>query len=181
MDKHVFRKEILGLYKFFRKRKADLPDEETVDDWYEFLKQFPNNAFREAIKRLKSQDKLPFNIPKALKDSWGGYVSDNPGMITRNKNYMKCKDCGSSGAFLILLHNRAHRRLYQYVVPCSKCNNWQKLFSNSGAKRVSAETLIRKNIPFKPYNHVLPVDWDDNGYIGKGSETIFNGHRERVA
>lgn len=182
MDKHVFRKEILGLYKFFRKPKVSLPDEQTIDDWFDFLKKMPNNAFQKAIGMMKNKDSIPFNVPKAIKDSWAEYAASNPKEIIPDiNNYQECSDCNSSGGFYVLLFSRYQKRMYQYLLPCGSCNNWMKLFKNPQLKRVTAERLIEKNIPFKPFNRAFPATWDKHGYTGRGVGSIFNGIRREVA
>lgn len=167
MDKHIFQKEILGLYKFFRRKKADLPDDSTIDDWYSFLKIIPNNAFVLSVNGLKNKEKLPFNIPKALKDSWQEYVSQNPRKVLQKNDYIKCNDCNSSGGFLALIYDRRVGLRFPAIKLCSACNNWTKIINAPNCKRISAQQLEKEGVPYKPYNQVLPARWNNDGWIGR--------------
>lgn len=165
MEPTVFNGQLKSLFKYFRKPEKDWPDDETTVDWYERLKDMPDSAFRKAVSKLKDRDRLPFNIPKAVRDAWTEYLAHNPKKEYRKTDYRSCGDCGSTGIFNILVPREIGPGLISKIVFCSRCDNWERWGSDQSVQRISARELFEKNIPFLPGNRVAVPEKDENGHI----------------
>lgn len=162
MEKRIFAKEMLSLFKFFR--RSELPDDSVIDEWYDILKYLPSNAFSVAIRKLKDQERLPYNIPKAIKTAWSEFNAENPKKSDPIGELKPCEECNSSGGYLVLLYHREIRQYHFRLVMCSQCDNWKKIGSCSSLRKTSASKLKARGLAFKPFNQVLPARPDPEAF-----------------
>ncbi len=110
------------IYLYFAKRPAN---QQQKDVWYDDLKKIPSEARKYILDALKKNDKLPLNLPKAIRAIHYQWRQDNPNKVAYQKE--PCEHCDETGHLLFKLKGA------DYMARCGHCGNWRRTLGELAA------------------------------------------------
>ncbi|MCP4569754.1 MAG: hypothetical protein GY841_19410, partial [FCB group bacterium] len=93
---------------------------------YDDLKKIPSEARKYILDALKKNDKLPLNLPKAIRAIHYQWRQDHPDKRAFQKE--ECEHCDSTGHLRFLAKN-----WYEYDARCGHCGNWRRTLGELAA------------------------------------------------
>ena len=123
MVKTSFATTVMELYNYFRYSK--LPSTQQIDLWHDDVKFIPDVALGWIFDKLKREDSIPRNLPKAFISQWYSYRKANPDKTITDYEY--CEDCFGNGIHMFKVVPKFKGDFpYTYVARCAQCDNWKK-------------------------------------------------------
>jgi len=166
MERKDFTEGIAAVYRYLR--YTNIPDNQTLNAWFEKCSFIPGPAFIWIIESLESSDTLPRNMPKSIIRLWYDYQKQ-PGHGVREIE--DCEDCMGRG---FLSFKKFEPELGYEVVYTANCGLCKNKYFGSGVK---IATFTAAQILNRGWE-LLPNDAAKNTgmYINKDQiEEIANG------
>ena len=123
MDISEFTWGINRLKRFFSKKLND----EQEDEYFDRIKQVPNEIFLEAIDSLIDGSRY-FPTPGDIKMYWTNWQRINVARMAEQEKE-PCDDCHGDGALIFWQRSKKlNNKKYRTLVRCRRCENWKREF-----------------------------------------------------
>lgn len=111
-----------SVYGYFNRK---YPNDMQLELWGKELEHVPEETREYIYNELIKADKIPGNVPKAIKAIYQQWRKDNPDKVAYEFDF--CEYCNESGAM------RFDLKGYVYECRCGHCVNWRKSYGENTA------------------------------------------------